>query len=116
MELEAHEIRCVQSFGEPFREVHLYLDKYYPDYRNEAHRILLHHSLGVSLILREHGIRASWAAEQHIRDDMREVLDGPVAVASSLLSLNLGLEVFQRLDKELVRLFGHQFFCNETSL
>jgi hypothetical protein len=70
MDLAGHEKSCVKTFGNPFSEVHLFLDSFSRKYRGFSHRVLLHHSLGVELCVKKFGCQAGAAAIQHIMDEM----------------------------------------------
>lgn len=55
MNLEEHEISCMNNLGSLFTEVHVFLDLYSMKYRGFSHRILLHHRLGVELCVNKFG-------------------------------------------------------------
>jgi len=65
---EEHCRDCVEKLGEPFREVHLWLDGLF-DRFGTAHRPLRHHRGGVEEVRKMWGDRAALAAEIHIRRD-----------------------------------------------
>jgi len=66
---QQHEQACQQEFGHSFPDVHTFLDQYYPRFPGQNHRILLHHQLGVELVIKKFGEHARGPAEQHIKLD-----------------------------------------------
>jgi hypothetical protein len=65
-----HEAKITQLFGEPWTDVHVWLDQYFGNF-GPIHRRLLHHQLGVELAVKLFGEGARGPAEQHIRDDLQ---------------------------------------------
>ena len=68
-DLLEHTSDCQRLLGQPWPEVHTYLDRYFTTY-GQAHRLLLHHQLGVDLIIKRFGEAARPAAELHILRDL----------------------------------------------
>lgn len=69
MDQKAHENACIKEFGEPYSEVHAFLDQYYVRFPGFNHRLLLHHRLGIEKVVERYGEEARAPAEQHIRLD-----------------------------------------------
>lgn len=69
MKREEHEKRSIEMFGDPWTEVHVFLDQYFGKY-GPYHRVLLHHRLGIFLICKEIPGPVRAVAEQHILDDL----------------------------------------------
>lgn len=72
MKLEDH---CKESkilFGEPFEQVHLWLDEFAgkPGI-GMKHRRIRHHLAGINEVRRRFGERAAMAARQHIITDLK---------------------------------------------
>lgn len=69
--LEEHMLRCQIILGEPFREVHLWLDEFFgkPPW-GTRHRHLRHHLEGIELVRQKWGDKAAEAAKVHIRQDL----------------------------------------------
>lgn len=65
-----HSTDCERLLGQPWAEVHAFLDQYFATY-GPAHRLLLHHQLGVVLIIKRFGEAARPAAELHILRDLQ---------------------------------------------
>lgn len=75
MHVAEHEKRCTEMLGEPFAEVHQFLEQFFIKYNmSPIHRMLLHHRLGVAVVGLEFGSDAKEAARIHIRDDLGGVL------------------------------------------
>jgi hypothetical protein len=70
--LNEHEEDCIRELGEPFTEVHQWLDEIFrcvgPD-----HRGYRHNRIGVEEVRRRWGDRAAKAAEIHLRRDEQMV-------------------------------------------
>lgn len=64
-----HEQRSLARFGKKNSEIHIFLDQYFEKYF-VYHRIVLHHSLGIELIVKKFGEKARGPAVQHIIDDL----------------------------------------------
>jgi len=79
-----HEDHCLEILGKPWPEVHKWLDHYFIQVRGMAHRILLHHQMGIELGVTKFGEDARAALELHITDDFGRILNGPIEVAVAL--------------------------------
>jgi hypothetical protein len=66
--LEQHCRDCQEQLGEPFRQVHEWLDELQAEY-GPMHRSFRHHAEGVERVRARWGDRAAEAAEIHIRRD-----------------------------------------------
>lgn len=88
MHLAEHEQHCIEVFGEPFTDIHLWLDQYFLSARGVAHRIALHHRLGIELGVEKFGEKARAALELHVQDDFLAILPGPYEVAMLMLERN----------------------------
>lgn len=75
---EDHCKECKQKLGEPFPQVHIWLDEFFGKgiykYRIEEHRRERHHKEGVEQIRQAWGEKAAQAARLHIMNDMGAVL------------------------------------------
>lgn len=77
MHFEQHCQRTLELYGHRCEEVHYYLDQYFRYFRNEAHRLILHHEKGAHKVAHivsnnvepDYGVCYN-AAVQHIRDDI----------------------------------------------
>ena len=69
---EQHCAESVQLFGEPFEEVHHWLDEFAfrPPY-GMKHRRLRHHLAGIGEVRKMWGDKAAAAARQHIVSDLK---------------------------------------------
>lgn len=76
-----HEQHCIEVLGGPFTEIHKWMDQYHLDARGIAHRVALHHLLGIELGVEEFGEGARKALELHVLDDFAVILPGPLQVA-----------------------------------
>ena len=72
MKLESHCNVCLRLFGDPFGEVHQWLDEYATTPLGARHRRKRHHLEGVEMVRHRWGDRAAEAARQHLIDDLRE--------------------------------------------
>lgn len=78
MHITEHEEHCIKEFGKPFTEVHQFLDQFARKYgMSLAHRLVLHHRLGMELVGVLMGPDAREAAKLHILDDVRRLPAGP---------------------------------------
>lgn len=68
---EEHCKRCIAVMGEPFEEVHRWLDEFHgqPPW-GTRHRRFRHHLEGIAEVRRMWGDEAARAAETHIRQDL----------------------------------------------
>lgn len=72
MKLEDHCKECVEKLGQPFREIHLWLDEFaknYPPNQHYKHRKFRHHKEGIEEARKLFGDDAAEAAELHIKSD-----------------------------------------------
>lgn len=72
-ELKVHEEQCRRVFGQPFTEVHQFLDQYndangHP-FTAHLHRRHLHHRGGLLTVAKKFGMRAVLPARIHILED-----------------------------------------------
>jgi len=65
---EEHCEDCIRELGEPFSNVHIWLDEYFILLRHK-HREIRHHQEGVQEIREMWGDKAASAAEIHIKRD-----------------------------------------------
>lgn len=70
MRQEEHEAHCQEILGQPWPEVHEFLDQFFQRYRSYSHRIILHHQAGIAHLRQRLGEAARAAAELHVKDDM----------------------------------------------
>ncbi len=77
MDHDSHSARCQDILGRPWPEVHKFMDQYFEVAPGEAHRIVLHHALGVNLCSQALGEASRPAAEPHVMDDMGSIPVGP---------------------------------------
>jgi hypothetical protein len=69
--LAEHEKECVEILGEPFTEVHKFLDQYAFTYQyGMRHRHKLHHLQGIEEVRSLYGDKAAEAAKLHILADL----------------------------------------------
>ncbi|MHC4916783.1 MAG: DUF6915 family protein [Planctomycetota bacterium] len=68
MKREEHARSCEAALGEPFTEVHDFLDRYSQAFPRQ-HRKLYHHRRGIAVIAERFGPEAARAAEMHILED-----------------------------------------------
>jgi hypothetical protein len=60
----------IKAFGQPYTEVHLWLDEFFASL-GARHRRKRHHLKGIEEVRRRWGDRAADAAKQHIIDDLK---------------------------------------------
>jgi hypothetical protein len=65
---EEHCQDCIAQLGDPFPEIHIWLDEFFPT-KGLHHRVVRHHLGGVSEVERKWGHKAALAAEIHIKKD-----------------------------------------------
>ncbi|MFQ6759457.1 hypothetical protein MWR57_12730 [Desulfovibrionaceae bacterium CB1MN] len=68
-DLTQHSATCQKLLGKAFKEVHAFLDHFFPQY-GMNHRQILHHRLGIDLTAAQFGEETRIAAELHIIDDL----------------------------------------------
>ncbi len=71
MTFEEHCQQSILFFGEPFAEVHRWLDEF-AGKTIFRHRRLRHHEAGIDRIIRMYGEKAGRAARLHIISDLKE--------------------------------------------
>ncbi len=70
---EEHWQESLQTFGRPFKEVHLWLDEFAGSQKyGMRHRRVRHHEAGIQEAVRLFGEDAGRAARQHIARDLKE--------------------------------------------
>lgn len=72
--LEVHCKECKEKLGDEFRQVHIWLDEFAPDYernKQHMHRLVRHHTRGVAEVKSLFGELAVKAAELHIMTDYK---------------------------------------------
>lgn len=67
-ERKVHCSDCVRELGEPFEEVHIWLDELF-EFCGSDHRDIRHNTLGVEKVRQMWGDKAARAAEIHILAD-----------------------------------------------
>lgn len=113
--LHEHIADCQRLLGQPWSEIHAYLDQYFATY-GLAHRLLLHHHLGVALIVKRFGEAARPAAELHILRDLQQERELDQTWQALLVEIPrswqdypepvmLDLDLQDQLDQELQDLF-----------
>jgi len=103
-----HADACMKEFGKFFYVVHHFLDRYQKEYRSYEHRRLLHHNLGVELVVREYGEEARAPAELHIRQDTAGELPEDWSFYGEPLLLKI--EGYDRQEAELRSLYGNEVY------
>lgn len=104
--LGEHESHSREVLGRPWTEVHVWLDQYSDLVRGPAHRIVLHHHLGVALGVAKFSEEARAALELHIIDDLGVRPEGPEDVATlvagqDIASLIDAMETLQSVLNEI---------------
>jgi len=89
--IDEHSQDCMKELGEPFKEVHEWLDEFFP-LVGEHHRVKRHHVEGIKEAEKLFGPKGALAAEIHIKKDcygkvptvqeaiMWDILTGPSLV------------------------------------
>ena len=108
MLIAQHADACHKQFGNTFHDVHVFLDQFADEFPGFAHRRLLHHRLGVELIVKKFGDTARPAAELHIRQDTDGVV--PEDWSDYGEPLLLKIEDYDRQDEILKTLYGEEIF------
>lgn len=107
MHHEQHAKHSLRIFGRRADEVHIFLDQYWAKYRI-SHRRLLHHRLGVRLVVEKFG-KAAWGpAELHIVDDLGCLPGSWIDHDSHVVYLEPQDEVEQ--EKDLILLYGRETY------
>lgn len=107
MTQQQHEQECLAEYGQPFSEVHIFLDQYYSRFPGINHRILLHHQRGIELVVQRFGESARGPAEQHIQLDWGFLPESWKDLADYYFPLSLDEEDF--IDTELERIYPEYF-------
>ncbi len=107
MNQEQHEKACQEKFGNPWPEVHFFLDQYFDQFRSMTHRYLLHHKQGVELVVEVFGEEARGPAEQHIELDWGFLPESWVELEKYCCPLSL--EEGQAISWEMVRLYPNEY-------
>lgn len=81
MTIREHMDRTFLLLGDEAAEVHLFLDSYFPLWPTSAHRVLLHHAMGIALAEKRFGDVGARAAAVHVMDDFGFIPAGPAEVA-----------------------------------
>jgi hypothetical protein len=108
MEIDKHCKNTMSILGKPYREIHMAIDQFYPNYRGSMHWIVLHHQLGIELLVERYGEEARRPAEIHIEDDMGFVPDAPDD-PRLLNQVDLRVEFLAQLRKDLRAVFNRDF-------
>ncbi|MFC1812772.1 DUF6915 family protein [Thermodesulfobacteriota bacterium] len=106
MYLPQHNDACFKRWNNTYEEIHKFLDQYQEAYVDNryAHRRLLHHSLGVELVVKAFGEEARKAADLHIRQDIygMKVQPSEEGQLPKDWTFYNSIADVQRLDKELL--------------
>ncbi|MGA2318788.1 MAG: hypothetical protein ABSG71_20765 [Thermodesulfobacteriota bacterium] len=70
--LKEHCEDCLRELGEPFEEVHKFLDQFFKSVGPDHHCKFLHNRKGIEEVRRRRGDRAALAARIHIKKDEEE--------------------------------------------
>lgn len=108
MELRKHCKNTMIILGKPYREIHMAIDQFFHNYRGSMHWTVLHHQLGIELLVERYGEEARQPAEIHIEDDMGFIPDGP-ADPRLIKEVDLRVEYLAQLREDLQALFGQSF-------
>jgi hypothetical protein len=112
MKLEDHEKQSIDWFGEPWTEVHVFLDQFAPKFRGAEHRRILHTVEGVAEVVRRFGEESRPVAELHIKEDWNRycgVYDVPERAEIDLdnwLLLNHSIQVY--MDEIIVEVWSEK--------
>ena len=71
MKTDEHCAESVKLFGEPFEEVHLWMDEYASTPLGARHRRKRHHAKGIEEVRRRWGDGAAEAARRHVVSDLQ---------------------------------------------
>lgn len=88
-DLAIHEAQCLELFGSPCSQLHVFLDQCYDPvespYESVSHRIIFHHLEGINEVVNLYGANAFFPAVVHILEDClgylpykKDYLDGTV--------------------------------------
>lgn len=115
-DLTEHCATCQKLLGNAFKEVHAFLDHFFPQY-GMSHRQILHHQLGVELIAAQFGEEVRAAAELHIIEDLMpgveldqdwQTLRGQIPTTWLPYGepLFVDLALYDELAQELLNIYG----------
>jgi hypothetical protein len=104
MNQDQHEKICTEAFGQPFPEIHAFLDQYYAQFPGINHRRLLHHKRGVELVILEFGEEARGPAKQHIELDWGFLPESWEELDQHYFPLSI--EEDEAIELELQKLYG----------
>lgn len=108
MLIPEHERHGLSVLGNPFTEIHEWMDQYYEVVDNVAHRVVLHHRYGIELGVSLFGESARRALELHIEDDFEFIPGTPDEVAQMMRDQYfLTPDEVNIMKPELSRLFPH---------
>jgi len=109
-----HADACYKKFGKQYYEIHEFLDRYQKEYQGFgiAHRRLLHHRLGLDLIVREFkDEKYRDPAELHIRQDLNGQLPEDWTFFDDCDDVkSLPRDQYERQNDELIKLYGIEDF------
>ena len=100
-----HEKHCEEQFGKAFSEVHSFLDQYANRFRGINHRRLLHHRMGIELIVKQFGEIARGPAEQHIELDFGFIPESWTDIDNHYFPLTI--EEDNEINADLERLYNN---------
>ncbi|WP_338667346.1 hypothetical protein [Pseudodesulfovibrio methanolicus] len=121
MRLDSHINSTYKQIGQDFRQIHIEIDKYFVHFRSSLHWVILHHQLGIELLVERFGEEARRSAEIHIRDDFavrnfeNEVVEegftpiGPIDPRLLERVNFLGPRDLEYADEILEELYGKKF-------
>ncbi len=112
MHFEEHAKRTLRIYGRRAEEVHIFLDQFFPKYRI-SHRRLLHHRLGIELIVKQFGEEARGPAELHIIDDLGCAPKTWLDHDARVVYLDPGDDVKQ--EDDLICLYGRETYNRVTA-
>jgi hypothetical protein len=106
MLITEHERHSLRVLGNPFTEIHEWMDQYYGVVDNVAHRVVLPHRYGIELGTSLFGESARRALELHIEDDFEFIPGTPDEVAQMMRDQDFFTpDEVKTIKLELSRLF-----------
>jgi hypothetical protein len=99
----------LRQIGGEYQSVHLFLDEYFGHFRSNLHWAILHHQLGIEMLVERYGEEVRRPAEIHIADDMGFVPEGPTDPRLLELLTFLGPRDLEYADEILEELYGKNF-------
>jgi hypothetical protein len=112
MHFNDHAERTLRIYGRRAEEVHIFLDQFFSKYRI-SHRRLLHHRLGIELIVKQFGEEARGPAELHVVDDLGCVPGTWLDHDPYVFYLDLDEETKQ--EEDLICLYGRETYNRVTA-